>query len=999
MLGKKQYIASELIEEQTVVFLLIEEENYFTRQLITFFQNCGLDARPLLLNSFIDSTQALKQYQTIKKTEVYKLLVVGGFKHNFIEKPDFLLQVLRALERAFVEEGRVLPIFFLLNYSSSLSSINFKLNNYETFWSRQNLFLNRILKNFPLAQLCLLEDYIDLGLDFSLKFNLFFSLFKEQLLLDDQNDCFWQTKEGFFQNFKKIFFQGKVSEKFLLRGKKTSSTNFLLNAQDLCSRYFLENFNVLELFLKSSEEKPLLADFIKIYHSNNLSIKVLDQKIRQLPLSLSNELILNRNDLRALKEQEMIVDSSLRIDPQKEAKEPEKVANKPLESKEALIPAEEKTRVKNKTSEKENKPAIKNKKEIDKSSDIDKKLQEIFRSEQKERQEQRFSKNLKGAKKIVKKSKYRRLSFYLGVFLASTGSLVLILFLNFFITQKIFEKSLLGILRNGVESDNSMQVAASNNKKYSLFKWQIVNYQKVLGDDFLSTANNYWQIFENIDRGQELAEGLEEQAFNLFQEILATDSNPEAEWSGFLSKKEELYQHKQKLSHLLDQLNPDILPDEQAKTLVEYKAQVLKETRIEQRTIAFLKVLSELLLSPARSNIVILIQDSNELRSSGGFLTALATLSFENGRLLNWQVHDITDLDQRVYGEREISEELKNLLVTDKLLFRDANWPVDFSESGENITWFIQQSLNLKPDLILSLNSKELYVFSSPLFPIMINNYELKQNNFFEELLRQENLDFNDFSKEFFSRLSKASKTELTHVFRELLIALESREALLYSDNEDLFTILKNNLWSGELLETPCPSDFATNDACFTDGIYQLENNVGLNKVNRLITEKINHSLGISENFIRHKRIISFENYSRQNFWPEGNYQTYLKFYLPKTARLEKISVDGKDLDESAYRLFEEQGKQVLAYRLVVPVLSNATLELVYLIPHELKPPFSYVFLDQKQPGIFAKETNYKVLFAETFQPNLIAPQANYENKIIEFENNNQDNFLFAVAF
>jgi len=49
MLGKKQYIASELIEEQTVVFLLIEEENYFTRQLITFFQNCGLDARPLLL--------------------------------------------------------------------------------------------------------------------------------------------------------------------------------------------------------------------------------------------------------------------------------------------------------------------------------------------------------------------------------------------------------------------------------------------------------------------------------------------------------------------------------------------------------------------------------------------------------------------------------------------------------------------------------------------------------------------------------------------------------------------------------------------------------------------------------------------------------------------------------------------------------------------------------------------------------------------------------------
>ncbi len=58
--------------------------------------------------------------------------------------------------------------------------------------------------------------------------------------------------------------------------------------------------------------------------------------------------------------------------------------------------------------------------------------------------------------------------------------------------------------------------------------------------------------------------------------------------------------------------------------------------------------------------------------------------------------------------------------------------------------------------------------------------------------------------------------------------------------------ILQNNLWSGELLDTPCPSDFTkNNESCFTDGIYQLENNVGLNKVNRLISQEISHSLGL----------------------------------------------------------------------------------------------------------------------------------------------------------
>lgn len=1003
MLGKKQYLSSELIEEKAVVFFLIEEENFFTRQLFSFFQNSGMDVRILLLNSFADPAEALKQYQVIKKTEVYKLVVVAGFKHNFLEKADFLLEILQALERAFVEEGRILPVFFLLNYSNSLSPINFQLSDYKEFWSRQRLFLNTILKKFPLAQICLLEDFIDLEFNLSLKFNLFFSLFREQLLIDDQGECFWQTKEDFFENFKKIFFQSKPGDKLLIRGKKTQSANFILNAQDLCGRYFLEDFGILKLFSKSDEKNPLLADFIKIYHSNNSTIKVLDQKIRQLPLSLNKNFLLKKSDLQALKEQETMVIPLLDIDSQKEVKEPEKVVNKSLESKELLGLEEEEAIKENKIAKKELSKQLEkensNKRKIDKSIDIDKKLQEIFRSEQKERQEERFNKNLKGAQKIIKKSQYRRLSFYLGAFLLSIGSLVLILFLNFYITQKIFEKNLLVIFQHGVEQEKAMQAASLNDKKYSFFKWQLVNYQKILGDDFLSTPNNYWQIFEHIGQGQQLAEDLEDHSFNLYHEILANDSNPEAEWSNFLLKKKEFFQHKQELSRLLEQLNPDILPDEQAKILMEYKSRVLKEIRMEQRTLAFLQVFSDYLLSPARSNIVVLIQDSSELRSSGGFLSALVSMSFENGRLLNWQVHDVADLDQRIYGDKEAGDELKNLLLADRLLLRDANWPADFAKSGADIAWFIEQSLSLRPDLILSINSKELYAFSNPLFPIVVNNFEIKQNNFFEELLRQKNLNFYDFGKEFFTRLSKVSKTELAYIFRELLLALENREALLYANDDQLTAVLKNNLWSGELLKTPCPSDFAVNEICFTDGIYQLENNVGLNKVNRLISQRIDHSLGIGENFIRHKRIINFENKSRQNFWPEGNYQTYLKFYLPKTAYLEKITLDDNKVDQSAYRWFEEAGKRVLAYRFTVPVLSSVTLELVYLVPHELRAPFSYVFLDQKQAGIFDKETKYKVLFAEIFQANLIAPQASYENKVIEFSNKNLDNFLFAVAF
>ena len=120
---------------------------------------------------------------------------------------------------------------------------------------------------------------------------------------------------------------------------------------------------------------------------------------------------------------------------------------------------------------------------------------------------------------------------------------------------------------------------------------------------------------------------------------------------------------------------------------------------------------------------------------------------------------------------------------------------------------------------------------------------------------------------------------------------------------------------------------------------------------------------------------------------------------MPKNANLEKISFNGTALPSSNYNLFEENNRLVLSYRFAVSILSTGELEIIYLIPHQLTAPFSYVFLDQKQAGVFNKTSNYKVLFAESFQAKLIAPQATYDNKEISFVNNNLDNFLFAVAF
>jgi hypothetical protein len=178
-----------------------------------------------------------------------------------------------------------------------------------------------------------------------------------------------------------------------------------------------------------------------------------------------------------------------------------------------------------------------------------------------------------------------------------------------------------------------------------------------------------------------------------------------------------------------------------------------------------------------------------------------------------------------------------------------------------------------------------------------------------------------------------------------------------------------------------------------------VENNVGVNKINPYIKETVEHNLGISKDFIRHKRKITFENLGKTDTWPLGSYHNYLRFYLTAQASLEKIELNGQKIEDQRIKIVDMDNGKEIAVLIEVPKQAKVELTITYLIPNQLESPFSYVFLDQKQAGIFSKSTTYNIVFDEQFKPQLIAPQAVYQDKIIHFENDNSDHFLFAVSF
>jgi hypothetical protein len=189
--------------------------------------------------------------------------------------------------------------------------------------------------------------------------------------------------------------------------------------------------------------------------------------------------------------------------------------------------------------------------------------------------------------------------------------------------------------------------------------------------------------------------------------------------------------------------------------------------------------------------------------------------------------------------------------------------------------------------------------------------------------------------------------------------------------------------WSGSIVEPNCPDQFAKND-CFIDSLYQVEANVGINKVNPFIQRKIVDHIDLAKTEINHRRTVTYRNQAKIDSWPQGQYRAYVKFYLSKASLQPELFINGIKVSPDQVVNYIEQGRVVVGALILVPRNQTLTLELKYRQPIVTKLPFSYFFFNQKQSG--TEETREVFL---SYQPGLkvrqITPQAELSNQLLNF--------------
>jgi len=147
----------------------------------------------------------------------------------------------------------------------------------------------------------------------------------------------------------------------------------------------------------------------------------------------------------------------------------------------------------------------------------------------------------------------------------------------------------------------------------------------------------------------------------------------------------------------------------------------------------YLPPLSPLLGMHEPHHILVLVQNADELRPTGGWITATAYVTVEQGRVAQVEVLNSHDLaidrfGQLAYGEPPAP--LRDYMHLPVWAFRDANWSPDFPTSATRALALYKSAQQVPIDTVVAIDQYTLRDFLASAGPLTLSDFEtISQEN------------------------------------------------------------------------------------------------------------------------------------------------------------------------------------------------------------------------------------------------------------------------------
>jgi len=383
---------------------------------------------------------------------------------------------------------------------------------------------------------------------------------------------------------------------------------------------------------------------------------------------------------------------------------------------------------------------------------------------------------------------------------------------------------------------------------------------------------------------------------------------------------------------------------------------------------------------------LLVFQNNNELRPTGGFMGSFALVDLRNGKIDKITVPDGGTYDVRAGFNQLMAPPDPMRLVSDRWEFQDSNWWPDFPSSAKNIKWFYEKSGGPTVDGVIAINSSFLGRLLAITGPINLPQYgkTITADNFSDELQKSIELEAKDKAhpKKILSELApiimdkllNSDPKSIFNLAEALNGGLRKRDIQMYFSSNELQRFAEQSNWAGRLDSLAGGDYLSVNTA-----------NIGGGKTDSVIRQKIYQTAEIqADGTVLDKVLIE-----RRNIGPTDEFFTtlannsYVRVYVPQGSELihaegfksftsdkfktvaagaqakAELTAENSALVDpsSGTKIYNENGKTVFANWSIVGPGEKNELLLVYKLPFKVAASDASRTLIETAADYFSPET------------------------------------------
>jgi hypothetical protein len=388
-------------------------------------------------------------------------------------------------------------------------------------------------------------------------------------------------------------------------------------------------------------------------------------------------------------------------------------------------------------------------------------------------------------------------------------------------------------------------------------------------------------------------------------------------------------------------------------------------------------------------NYLILAQNRDELRATGGFISGIGLLTLQDGKILQFTLGDSYQIDDFSKAYPKPPEPLKRFMLADYWVTRDTNWSPDFPTASQQAQALYTLSTGIQTQGVIAFNQLMVKRILEVIGPVQVPGTDepVTAENV-EEYMRQawapapeEGLspEWWLHRKDFMQLLggvildkvlSGGSQDQLLDLGRTIIELLDQGQLLVFFNDPTTQAALQAGGWDGALY--PGSGDY----------LYLVDSNVGFNKVDSVIQRSLIYHLDLSD--LDHPMgevILTYQHNGQGDTtckqeisYGTGTYQDmqqrcyldYWRVYVPGESELLSSTaqpvpavelLNGLGWSGQVESMPGEGGTQVFAGLLMLPPSQTSQITVSYSLPPSIIQQKStilqiYSLIVQVQPGL-----------------------------------------------